>query len=52
MPVLLKESPQQIKNQAEDQGHQQHRNYWRVEIHSIAFIANIPRQLSKPVEAA
>lgn len=52
MPVLLEKSAQQIKNQAEGQRYKQHRNYRRIEMHPVGFIANISGQLSKPVQAA
>jgi hypothetical protein len=47
-----KKSPQQIENQTKRQRDEQHRNYWNVNLRSLAFVVNITRQLAKPVKPA
>ena len=45
-------STNQIEDQTEGQGDNQHGNDWNVDLNTLAFIVNVAWQLSKPIESA
>ena len=50
--VQLEKPSQQIEDQAQRERHQQHRNNRDIDLRAFAFVVDVARQFSKPVQSS
>lgn len=50
--LLLEESPYEIEEQTEDYRNDQHRDDWYIYAGVLAFVTDVARQASEPVQSA